>query len=476
MKNIIIYALLCAGMVPVVSSCENWFDVSPKVEIKEDDLFKDENGFFDALVGVYSIMATDNLYGKNLTMGFMDAIVQDYNLSNTAHPLYYAAKFDYKHTDTRKRIDQFWEKMYEAVVNVNNLLGQLDKANRSLFADDNYELIRGEALALRAYLHFDLLRLFGPSFKMDRSRKCMPYVKSVSKKNTPYSSPEEVVNLCVADLQEAVGLLANDPVQKKVQDEDHIYRMNRRTRLNLYAVKGMLARVYLYGEDKVKALEYARMLVDNDSLPLTTNMQGVRNDRIFSGELLFAVFVDNLSSWADDYFKYSPMGYDLQQLEFYLDEFFDSNAGFGKDIRYSELFNLNNSYGKLNKYLMSTGDIYDSRYRVPMIRLSEVYYIAAESTTDVAEAVSWLNKVRKARGLEERAFDGFPAIETYLTAEYRREFYGEGQLFYRYKWLNSETIGEGYLVQNVANRMEAVYLFPLPDQEKEFGGVASENN
>ena len=476
MKKTIIYALIWVGMLPTLVSCEKWFDVSPRVEIKEDDLYKNESGFFDALVGVYSLMAKSDLYGNQLTMGFMDAVVQDYYIPSSAHPLYYALKFDYKNTRIQPLIDEFWNNMYEAVVNVNNLLANLEKADQSMFSDDNYELIKGEALALRAYLHFDLLRLYGPSFKMDKNRKCMPYVKTVSKQNTAYSSPVEVVEQCVADLQQALGYLQNDPVQNAIQNEDNIYRMNRRTRLNLYAVQGVLARVYLYAENKAKAAEYAGMLVDKESLPLTTNMQGVKNDRIFSGELLFAVFVDNLSSWADDYFNHSALGYDLQQLEFYLDVFFDKNAGLGQDIRYTEQFTVANSNGKLKKYLMSSSDYSNSKYRVPMLRLSEMYYIAAECTDDLGEASRLLNLVRKARGLEEKTFSGFPDVETYLTAEYRREFYGEGQLFYRYKRLNSPTIGEGYLIQNISTKMEEVYVFPLPDQEKEFGGVADQTN
>lgn len=102
--------------------------------------------------------------------------------------------------------------------------------------------------------------------------------------------------------------------------------------------------------------------------------------------------------------------------------------------------------------------------------------IAAESTTDIDKASDWLNQVRRARALEQKSFADFAAVEAYLTAEYRREFYGEGQLFYRYKWLDSNTIAEGYLVQNITDRKEKVYILPLPEQEEEFGGVTDQNN
>ena len=472
MKKVIIYTLLMFGCLSILTSCEDWFDVSPKVEIKEDDLFKDEDGYFDALVGVYSIMASENLYGKNMTMGFMDALVQNYYITSAAHPFYYASKYDYTHNASQTIIDKFWEKMYEAVVNTNNVLTRLEKASKSMFSDDNYNLIKGEALALRAYLHFDLLRMFGPSFKMDKDRKCIPYVKTVSKENTPYSSPVEVVNACVADLEKALTCLVNDPVKNSVQETDNIYLMNRK--LNVYAVQGLLARVYMYGDNKGKALEYALKLVDNDSLPLTTNISGVRNDRVFSQELLFGLFVDKISTWADDFFKSSSMGYDLQQLEYYLDLMYDKTAGLGNDVRYSELFDIADYYGKQKKYLQLSTDNYNAKYRVPMLRLSEIYYIAAECTTDLGEAARWLNLVRKARNLEEKKFNSFSEVQAYLTAEYRREFYSEGQLFYRYKWLNASAID--YCSINIADKLEQVYILPLPDQEKEFGGVANGDN
>lgn len=109
-----------------------------------------------------------------------------------------------------------------------------------------------------------------------------------------------------------------------------------------------------------------------------------------------------------------------------------------------------------------------------MLRLSEMYYIAAESTDNIEEASDLLNRVRRARALEPMTFADFSAVESYLTREYRREFYGEGQLFYRYKWLNADNIADGYLIKNISSRKEEVYILPLPDQEKEFGGTANQ--
>ena len=455
------------------TSCEDWFDVDPRTEIKESDLFKDESGFFDALTGVYSIMGRSSLYGDELTMGSIDAITQIYYIGyNTAHPLYYMSTFEYENTRVRPAIDAMWSGMYEAVANVNNLLAHIAQADRNMFESNNYELIKGEALALRAYLHFDLLRLFGPSFRMDKDRKCIPYVTTVSKQNTPYSSPKEVVDLCLRDLQEAEKLLADDPVKNIIQDEENIYRMNRRTRMNLYATQALMARIYHYAGDKTNALRYAGTLIDNENLKLITSTMGVKNDRVISSELLFALFVDNLSDWADNHFRHSSYGYDYYQMQFYMDEFFDKNAGTGSDVRYDAQFDIDGSNMKLSKYLSKDADSYNAKFRVPMLRLSEMYYIAAESTDDIDYASDLLNSVRRARALEPITYADFNAVGSYLTREYRREFYGEGQLFFRYKWLDSDNIADGYLIKNVSSRKEKVYMLPLPDQEKEFGGTA----
>ena len=467
----LIYTLM--SLLVLCSSCEDWFDVEPRTEIKEDNLFQNENGYFDALVGVYTLMGKPNLYGDQLTMSLLDGIIQNYYVTNSsAHPLYYVAKRDYTNTNLRSTIDAIWSGLYNAIANTNNILEHLSNCNPSLFSGDNYNIIKGEALAQRAFLHFDLLRLFGPSFVMDRRRPCIPYVTTLSKENTKLSTPEEVVQLCLQDLTEADGLLEKDPISDKENNSENIYLMNRTCRLNSHAVKALMARIYHYAGDKENALKYAHELVENEELELTTNLTGIKADRIFSQEILFSLFVDNMSDWVDNHFGTAASGYDYLQYEPFLDELFEKNAGLGLDVRQTELFNNNNTICKLNKYLMNSTDAYSSKYRIPMLRLSEAYYIAAESTDDLEEAEKWLNDVRTARGLESKTFSSFNEIQTYLTNEYRREFWGEGQAFYRYKWLNADAFTGYYTTINLENIKEETYILPLPEQEEQYGGTS----
>lgn len=53
----LIYLPVCLGMLFFSAACENWFDVSPKSDVKAENLFQQESGFRDVLTGVYSLMS-----------------------------------------------------------------------------------------------------------------------------------------------------------------------------------------------------------------------------------------------------------------------------------------------------------------------------------------------------------------------------------------------------------------------------------
>ena len=58
----LIYLPVCLGMLFFSAACENWFDVSPKSDVKAEDLFQQESGFRDVLTGVYSLMSAPESY------------------------------------------------------------------------------------------------------------------------------------------------------------------------------------------------------------------------------------------------------------------------------------------------------------------------------------------------------------------------------------------------------------------------------
>src|SRR6202000_228444 len=90
------------------------------------------------------------------------------------------------------RKDSTWKGLYNAVANCNMILQNVDSKKSVLSATD-YGIIKGEALAMRAYLHFDVLRLFAPSYLNGASTSAIPYVTQFSNKVTPLSTVSGII-------------------------------------------------------------------------------------------------------------------------------------------------------------------------------------------------------------------------------------------------------------------------------------------
>ena len=101
-----------------------------------------------------------------------------------------------------------------------------------------------------------------------------------------------------------------------------------------------------------------------------------------------------------------------------------------------------------------------------LIRLSEVYYIAAESEPVLADKYEWLNRMRTRRGLPVLGVVSEEDFMKRLRMEYLREFLGEGEIFYLYKRLfsNINSDENGYDT-NTYGAKEERYVLPLPSGE-----------
>lgn len=459
-KTIIIIIILSSFF----SSCEDWLDVSPKVEIKEKDLFKNESGYFDALFGVYNKLTTTSLYGDRLTMSFLDVLAHNYSIYSS-HPYYYMTKFDYEHSTVKPIIEDIWSNMYNAIANANNIIINIDNSPNNIFTDSNKDIIKGEALALKALCHFDLIRMFGSSVKMGLDKKYIPYIDNLEIENTENSTTLEVLNKVIADLKEAETLLENDPIGQENPSIDNIYLTSRENHLNMFAVKALLARVNLYKGNNEEALKYAKQVIGK--FHLTQNLVDVEKNRIFSQELLFCLFDNKIGKTADIYFSNPIASLALKTYSLTLENIYEKNNGGSSDVRYTKLFKVENYFGSQQKFLQKDNDRFTAKSKIPIIRLSEMYYIAAETTDKIEDANIYLNKVREARGLEEKSFQNKEEIIQYLVKEYRKEFFSEGQTFYLYKRLNIDNIPD--CTTNISEKLEEVYIFKKPEQEIEFG-------
>ena len=137
--------------------------------------------------GVYNRLTEEALYGKNLTYGLIDLMGRRYSApSDLVYSVSgvndFSASLATNHTysdiDLSDAIETIWENMYADILNINVILDNAEQKKGSVLFEKDYNLIKGDLLALRAFLHFDLLRMFGPVYSRDPEQLSIPYNNS----------------------------------------------------------------------------------------------------------------------------------------------------------------------------------------------------------------------------------------------------------------------------------------------------------
>lgn len=442
-----------------------------------------EQGFKEALNGVYLNMGRPEQYGREYTFGMADVIGNMYVLSTSNGSLPYrdAQAGLYTTTGVQDITTPMWRSQYNCIANLNKLIEELDKADTMLFQPRNYRIIKGEAIGLRAFLHLDLLRFFSTSIAAGGAdQPAIPYVQQYVAGVTPRSTHAQVLAKIQADLEQAAQLLQNDPIvtgETITTDIDNGYLLNRKLRFNYYAVKATEARAQLWGGNTEKALPAAEIVIGAAAkfpwvLQSAVAASDVNRDRVFTTEHIFGLHVNNLAQHYIDRLDTSRFTTTLVLTAARVTEQFETSSVGAADYRNVYLIrNVTNVaspkifYGKL---FQPNGIPVDLSKRVPLIRIPEVYYIAAEclKQTDAARAVGYLNTVRTNRGITTPLSASLTAtqIQDELRKEYRKEFPSEGQVFFYYKRLNSASV-----TGVTGTYPSARYKIPLPPAELEFG-------
>ena len=472
MKKVYAMILLTASLF--TTSCSDWLDVAPSNQVNGDKLFEVGDGYRNALNGIYLNLGTSSMYGKSISWGFMDVIAQYYQSGSSymksTSSYYKAANYKFDDSDVKSIISSIWSVGYNNIANCNNLIANVSEASPSVFAEDELEknMIWGEALGLRALIHFDMLRMFAPSMLKDDGKAYIPYVDVYPTIVPSYENNKEILRKIVNDLKAAKDLLAKcDTIKENkhwMSTENRMLAVNSGTsgdRMNYYAVTAMLARVYCWAGEYGNAYKEAKEVVDatystgststascfNFSNSLTTNRKDYNS-------IIMTFFK---STCYEDYLPYMTKGNDVV-LVVNTTNLFGDEAGAddrnldlfgdwdGGDIKYSFKYDI--------KEGTSGTDM------IPAIRLSEMYYIMGEYFAykdEFSKAGEMLDKVRYARGISTTnlasSIGSLEVFHTHLIKEMRREFVGEGQMFFQYKRLDQKP------------KDNVVFVFDKPNNE-----------
>ena len=343
----------------------------------------------------------------------------------------------------------------------------------------------GEALAVRAYLHLDLVRLFQPPYLSEQGKtaKRIPYMESLDAlKFVPSSTTDEILDKVDADLAYAAEIMKdNDPISSNKSYHTLMFTTNRQYKLNYYAVKLLQARSFLYrGKDK-EAYDAAKEVIDNATgakIHFITEAErnridsyGTPVDRSCPMENLFAVLTDDLDENMRD--ALSMTGKRLKMFgRFMSNKWLSATSGLvpaaffsaASDIRINLWKKSSYPSGMIGKYIRESSTDEDvalyPKQAVTLLKLGEAYLIAAEAAIEAvspSEGLSILQQLQTAR--QGGVYNQTDGLKEEILLEYRRETLGDGQLFYAYKRRNEERLHTLFQVP------ELTYYFTMNDNK-----------
>ncbi|HCD91873.1 MAG TPA: hypothetical protein DEQ93_01240, partial [Odoribacter splanchnicus] len=436
--------MICGlGLMVLATSCDNFLDVHPKGEIVGKDLLSERKGFENALYGVYASMRNDKAYGAYMTYYVMDVLAQYFNCPGNSDITDLSA-FKYKENpEVTKVFSDIWSTMYQNISYANNILVNLE--NQSPETLEFYDIYKGEALGLRAYMHFDLLRLYADQ-ATDAKTRGIVYNTAFSLKPSDILPKTKVYERIIADLRAAEKLLDNEKLYEAASPEDGFF-LDQSIHFNLQAARATLARVYLTQGNIDSAFYYADKVIREGGLELVekTEIAGDVIGALSQKETIFGLYAKESFYTRTKEDLYDAVSFKSLNPWNGIATVYQQGGG-ENDYRWAAWFQTisnNLRFVKLtDPYQLSTGNNRPAGQipGVNLIRLPEMYYIAAECLLrkNDPKAADYFNAVLESRGLVALD-DRIPAesltIEK-ITQERYKEFVGEGQTFFNMKRLN----------------------------------------
>lgn len=483
------YKILVALLIIVFAgSCSDFLEVQPKDKQTDKQLFSAKGGFYTASNGIYNKLASNSLYGKSLTYEMIDVLSKRYVVSPANTYLTALNNWDYADESVQRAVNNVWSTAYKAILNANILMENIEN-QEGILTEREASILKGEMLALRAFLHFDMLRMFGPFIlEQEDTQISIPYNESSTIQVLEFLPVNEVKGKILRDLEEAERLLReydpiiNDgPLAYQPEDMDDVQLYYRQMRFNYYSVLALKARVCLYTKDNENALQTAKAVIEDTKVqeyfpsvdPNKLLANELTPDRLFSTESFMGIYVRTMRNIFT--YNFNPENANLTLLQpranFVSAQLFANETS---DYRYQSQWQQSSTVGFSGEILIKYKGITDDENKffygtyMPLIRLSEMYLIAAECEPNFTDGNNWLNQHRIRRGLNETTVANATALTNSLKFEYLREFYGEGQIFYMYKRLRLNILNtENGYNQSSYPVTAARFVVPMPAREVE---------
>lgn len=445
-------------------------DLQPFTEGNPDTFFNTPAAFQNGVDGIYrQLWLYYSSPGSGL-QGIPDIISDNVIQAQTGrrsndnyHDLRYVPS-------TLGAIPLYWSEAYEAVNVANLVIGQIDNLNDGPEKNN----ILGQALAARAWAHFDLARLFGkiPTQSGDANGSLGAVYLKVEDGDTgdPFAQPA----------RETVGSNYIEIIQDLERASTLIDDNNGEGRLNKNGVYALLSRVYLYNGEYQKVINAANEV----TTPLATaaELPDVYTDATNAGIVIeLSINTTSESNGNNVGVLYSQSSSSATISEYALDfDFFnsiDANDA-RRDILQFVGTNQGNDYNAIKKFLGEAGQV-NGRVDVKVLRAAEVLLNKAEAQFELGlgtQALATLDQLRNERFTSFTGGETGTALEDAIQFNRRVELACEGHRFFDLKrrgesMTRNATAGD--IIDGTGTAPEAPILaagdfrfqFPIPTAE-----------
>lgn len=438
--------LLPIASLSLLYACANYTDVDlPASQLTSEKVFEDKSTANAAMVDIYSKIRDSGLLtgyrsGFCSQLGLYADELQYYSSSGSGQANFYNNSL----LATHPQIAELWNSSYTQIYSSNAILEGVAKAKALTF--DDKQQFRGEALFVRALIHFYLVNSFGP----------IPYITTTDYKmnSNVERMPESVVyDKIKADLQESVALLQYE------------YYGSSRVRPNKATVQALLARVCLYSEQWEEASNWASAVLNQTSLyvwPVSLDSEFKKESSATIWQLMPAIEGGNTYQGNIFIFIQGPPP-SMAVSQHLLDAF--SSDDLRKTKWLKAVSKGTATWYHPYKYKERSNTATSMEYSI-VFRLAEQYLIRAEARAhagDLIGAKEDLNKTRNLAGLGNTNAITAAQIIDAVQVERRLEFFTE----YGHRFFDLKRTGKlNQVLSAVKPQWQTTdRLLPLPQAE-----------
>ena len=477
LKNIKQVVFAVALIAIQACSSDEFLTQTPDHVISESLVVNSVEKLESLLTGSYNEISSGSYLGRVL---YKRAAVKgtDFRFVQTIYNPRDYEQTEYRYEESSNNngsAEDLWLQCFKAIGNLNLILDNIDAAEGD--ANDKQQ-IKAEALALRGMVYFDLTRTFSYPWIINQgSSQGMPLKLNATEVVIERSNLEDTYAQIIADLKTSLLLIAEDT-----------FTEGSTKFITKTGIHALLARIYLYQQDWNNALTYAeKVLAVKNEGDLMGVDSYVFND--YTSESLFEISIDTENTVGSNglgaQFDFNDGG---QGDVIATQTFVDLLQAYEGDPRAALLTeDKEGTTTAFVKYINRDGGSGLSIHNVPVIRLSEVYLIAAEACANGAtggdgQALAYLNTLINKRTTNftvAMATETGATLKTRIAAERRRELALEGHGVYDYirtglDIMRPETdhANTGVNTNNLnvlATAAETIY--PIPASEIEASGM-----